>query len=123
MKTKYQIQIHIHNWEGGNHVVTQEITENDIARFTPLIIAINQNKGNKNWNWFGKKGLPDKWDGKNFVLDMTQLVTMMKENFDWNMYDYDDVNLVKEFFLRFTPYSADGIGDIEIYKVEKVELN
>ena len=99
MKTKYQLQIHIHNWEGGNHVVTQEITRDDIAKFTPLIIAINQNKGNKNWNWFGNKGLPDKWDGKDFVLDITQLVTMMKENFDWNMYDYDDVNLVKEFFL------------------------
>ena len=122
MNTSFQIQIAVHNWEGGNHVISKEISLNDIGRFTALISAIN-NSGKKTWNWFGKdKGLPEKWDGKRFVLDEYSLIKIMNENFGWKINDCMDTNLVKEFFLRFTPNGADHISNIKIFKVEEIEI-
>lgn len=123
MNTAFQIQITVHNWEGGSHTTTKPLTLNDIARFAPLMIAINKNSGGKTWNWFGNgKGLPDKWDGKRFVLDEYSLIRTMSENFGWKINDCMDTNLVKEFFLRFTPHGADHISEIKIFKVEELEL-
>lgn len=123
MNTAFQIQITVHNWEGGSHTTTKPLTLNDIARFAPLMIAINKNSGGKDWNWFGKgKGLPDKWNGKMFVLDEYSLIRTMSENFGWKINDCMDTNLVKEFFLRFTPHGADHISEIKIFKVEELEL-
>lgn len=123
MNTKFQIQVNIHNWEGGNHTITKDITLNDIAKFSALMIAINKNSGNKDWNWFGRdKGLPDKWNGKMFVLDEYSLIRTMDENFGWKINDCMDTNLVKEFFLRFTPNGADHISEIKIFKIEELEL-
>ena len=123
MNTKFQIQIKVHNWEGGSHTTTKDITLNDIARFSPLMIAINKNSGNKTWNWFGKdRGLPDKWDGTRFILDEYSLIKTMDENFGWKINDCMDTNLVKEFFLRFTPQGVDHISKIKIFKVEEIEL-
>lgn len=122
MNTKFQIQIKVRNWESGSRTITHEISSNDITRFTPLIIAINKNSGNKTWNWFGCKGLPDKWDGTKFILDEYTLIRMMNDNFGWKINDCMDINFIKEFFLRFTPQGADYIGDIKIFKVEEIEL-
>ncbi len=123
MNTAFQIQITVHNWEGGSHTTTKSLTLNDIAKFAPLMIAINKNSGGKTWNWFGKdKGLPDKWNGKMFVLDEYSLIRTMSDNFGWKINDCMDTNLVKEFFLRFTPHGADHISEIKIFKVEELEL-
>ena len=43
----------------------------------------------------------------------------MKENFD---YDVEDINLVKEFFLRFTPKGGDRLDNIKLFKVEEIEI-
>jgi len=115
MNTKFQIQIKTHNWEGGSPIITKEISLNDLGKFTELIKKINQNSGNKTWNWFN--GLPDKWDGKHYVLDTWLLCKRMEEWFD---YKVNDVNLIKEFFLRFTPHGCDGIEYIKIFKVEEI---
>lgn len=118
MNTKFQIQIKIHNWEGCSPTITKEITLNDLCKFSNLATYINKNSGNHNWNWFGNgKGLPDKWDGSRFVLDTWRLCKHMEENFG---YKVEDVNLIKEFALRFIPNGCDSIEWIKFFKVEEI---
>lgn len=118
MNTTFQIQIKIHNWEGGSHVISKEISLNDLIKFSNLASFINKNSGNKTWNWFGNgQGLPDTWDGNKFVLDTWRLCKHMEENFN---YKVEDINLVKEFFLRFTPHGADSIDWVKFFKVEEI---
>ena len=118
MNTKFQIQIKTRNYEGGFPTITKEITLNDLCRFSNLATFINQNSGNKTWNWFGcGKGLPDKWNGEHYVLDTWMLCKHMEE---WFGYKVEDVNLVKEFCLRFIPYGADGIESVKFFKVEEI---
>ena len=118
MNTKFQIQIKTQNWEGGSPTITKDITLNDLIKFSNLASFINKNSGNKYWNWFGKeRGLPDKWDGERYVLDTYSLLKTMDENFG---YKVEDVNLIKEFFLRFTPHGCDGIEYIKFFKVEEI---
>ena len=118
MNTKFQIQIKTRNWEGGSPTITKEISLNDLGKFANLAALINKNANRTMWNWFGNgKGLPDKWDGKHYVLDTWLLCKRMEEWFD---YKVDDVNLVKEFFLRFTPHGCDGITWIKFFKVEEI---
>ncbi len=118
MNTKFQIQIKIHNWEGGSPTITKEITLNDLIKFSNLASFINKNSGNKTWNWFGNgRGLPDKWDGEKYVLDTYRICKHMEENFG---YEVEDVNLIKEFFLRFTPHGCDDIKYIKFFKVEEL---
>ena len=118
MNTKFQIQIQCNNYNCASGRITKEVTLHDIEKFTPLVKLINKNIGGNIWNWFGD-GLPDKWDGKRFVLDFWKLCKHFDENFN---YKVEDVNLVKEFYLRFTPEGADGISDIKFFKVEEIEL-
>ena len=118
MNTSYQIQIKTHNWEGSSPTITHPISENDFKKFAKLISAINKNSGHNTWNWFGKgHDLPEKWDGTRYVLDTWRLCKHMEENFN---YKVEDINLVKEFFLRFTPHGCDGIEYIKIFKVEEI---
>jgi hypothetical protein len=35
-------------------------------------------------------------------------------------YKVEDINLIKEFFLRFTPHGCDGIEWIKFFKVEEI---
>ena len=121
MNTKFQIQIKTHNWEGGSPTITKEITLNDLTKFANLAAMINKNIGHDVWNWFGKgNGLPTVWDGNNYVLDFYRVCLHMKTNFG---YEVEDINLVKEFFLRFTPNGCDGIEWIKFFKVEEIEFN
>ena len=114
----YQIQIKTVNYNGGSPIITKEITLNDLAKFANLAELINNNSGNQTWNWFGKgHGLPEKWDGTRYVLDTWRLCKHMEENFN---YKVEDINLVKEFFLRFTPHGCDGIEWIKFFKVEEI---
>lgn len=123
MNTKFQIQITVHNWEGGTSTISNEFSLIDFSRFASLIVAINNNSGKNQWNWFGNgKGLPNKWDGTRYVLDTYSLTKTMNNNFGWKINVEDDINLIKEFFLRFTPYGADHILNIKIFKVEEIEL-
>ena len=115
MNITFQIQIKTHNWEGGSPTITKDITINDLTKFATLVTAINKNIGGYTWNWF--KNLPDKWDGNRYVLDVWSLCKTMNENFG---YKVEDVNLIKEFFLRFTPNGCDGIDWIKIFKVEEI---
>lgn len=115
MNTKFQIQIKTHNWEGGSPTITKEITLNDLIKFSNLASMINKNSGGKTWNWFNH--LPDTWDGKRYVLDTWRLCKHMDEHFG---YKVEDINLVKEFFLRFTPHGCDGIEWIKFFKVEEI---
>ena len=117
MNCKFQIQIKTHNYEGGSPTITKEISLNDFTKFFNLAEMINKNYGGKIWNWFNC--LPDKWDGKNYVLDTWRLCKHMEENFG---YKVEDVNLVKEFFLRFTPNGCDGIEWIKFFKIEEIEF-
>lgn len=118
MNTKFQIQIKTRNWEGGSPTITKEISLNDLGKFANLASLINKNANRTTWNWFGNgKGLPDKWNGKHYVLDTWLLCKRMEEWFD---YKVEDVNLVKEFFLRFTPHGCDGIAWIKFFKVEEI---
>ena len=120
MNTKFQIQIKTRNWEGGSPTITKEITLNDLDKFANLAALINKNANRTTWNWFGNgKGLPDKWDGSHYVLDTLLLCKRMEEWFD---YKVEDINLIKEFFLRFTPNGADHISGIKVYKVEEIEI-
>ena len=116
MNTTFQIQIKTHNWEGGSPTITKDITLNDLIKFSNLAEMINKNSGNQTWNWFGN-ALPSKWDGKHYVLDTWMIDIRMKE---WFGYHVTDVNLIKEFFLRFTPHGCDGIEWIKFFKVEEI---
>ena len=115
MKTEFQIQIKTYNWEGGSPTITKEISLNDLTKFSNLAEMINKNPGKKNCNWFDH--LPTTWDGNKYVLDTWRLCKHMEEHFD---YKVEDINLVKEFFLRFTPYGCDGIEWIKFFKVEEI---
>ena len=118
MNTKFQIQIKTNNWEGGSPTITKEITLNDLIKFSNLATIINNNSGKKTWNWFGKgHGIPEKWDSKRYFLDTWTLCKHMDEHFN---YKVEDVNLVKEFFLRFTPNGCDGIEWVKFFKVEEI---
>lgn len=118
MNTKFQIQIKIHNWEGGSPTITKDITLNDLTKFANLAEMINKNSGKQTWNWFGNgKSLPTRWDGDQYVLDVWRLCKHMEDNFN---YKVEDINLVKEFFLRFTPHGCDGIEWIKFFKVEEI---
>ena len=120
MNIKFQIQIKTSNYVGGSPIITKEVSYNDLTKFSNLVVMINKNSGGNFWNWFGKRyGLPDKWDGNHYVLDTWRLCKHMEENFG---YKVEDVNLVKEFFLRFTPNSCDGIEWIKFFKVEEIEF-
>ena len=120
MNTTFQIQIKTINYEGGSPTITKEVTLNDIDSFKSLVKAINNNSGKQVWNWFGKDcGLPTTWDGHSYVLDKWLVCKHMKDNFG---YEVEDINVVKEFFLRFTPNGCDGIEWIKFFKVEEVEI-
>ena len=124
MNTKFQIQITVHNLNGGTSTISKDFYLRDISRFTALISAINNNSGKNAFNWFGNgKGLPVKFNGTNYTLDKYTLIKIMNDNFGWKINSDDDINLVKEFFLRFTPYGADHILNIKIFKIEELELN
>ena len=118
MEVKYQLQIRVVNYDNYNHTYNKEVTLKDVTKFANLLAIIKKNIDKTNWNWFSN-GLPDKWDGNRFVLDTWMLKTKMKENFD---YDIEDINLVKEFFLRFTPNGGDRIDNIKLFKVEEIEI-
>ena len=123
MNTKFQIQITVHNWDGGTSTISKDFYLRDISRFTALIGAINNNSGKNTFNWFGNgKGLPVKFNGANYTLDKYTLIKIMNDNFGLKINSDDDINLVKEFFLRFTPYGADHILNIKIFKIEELEL-
>ena len=123
MNTKFQIQITVHNWDGGTSTISKDFYLRDISRFTALINAINNNSGKNTFNWFGNgKGLPVKLNGSTYTLDKYTLIKIMNDNFGWKINSDDDINLVKEFFLRFTPYGADHISNIKILKIEELEL-
>ncbi len=115
MNVKYQIQIKTHNWSGNSPVITEEISLNDLTKFSNLAAMINHNSGGKTWNWFN--GIPLEWDGHNYVTDVWRLCNHMKECFDYNV---EDTNLVKEFYLRFTPNGCDGIEWIKFFKIEEL---
>ena len=116
MNTKFQIQIKINNYKTGSHTVTKDISLNDLTKFSNLAEMINKNAGKNTWNWFGEN-LPTTWDGKKYVLDIYMLCKYMKENFN---YKVEDVNLVKEFYFRFTPNGADSIDYVKFFKVEEI---
>ena len=123
MNTKFQIQITVHNCDGGTSTISKDFYLRDISRFTDLISAINNNSGKNTFNWFGNgKGLPVKLNGSTYTLDKYTLIKIMNDNFGWKINSDDDINLVKEFFLRFTPYGADHISNIKILKIEELEL-
>ena len=123
MNTKFQIQITVNNLNGGISTISKDFYLRDISRFTALIGAINNNSGKNMFNWFGNgKGLPVKFNGANYTLDKYTLIKIMNDNFGLKINSDDDINLVKEFFLRFTPYGADHILNIKIFKIEELEL-
>ena len=123
MNTKFQIQITVNNLNGGISTISKDFYLRDISRFTALIGTINNNSGKNTFNWFGNgKGLPVKFNGANYTLDKYTLIKIMNDNFGWKINSDDDINLVKEFFLRFTPYGADHILNIKIFKIEELEL-
>ena len=122
MNTKFQIQITVNNWNGGTSTISKDFYLRDISRFTALINAIN-NSCKNTFNWFGNgKGLPVKLNGSTYTLDKYTLIKIMNDNFGLKINSDDDINLVKEFFLRFTPYGADHILNIKIFKIEELEL-
>ena len=123
MNTKFQIQITVHNLNGGTSTISKDFYSRDISRFTDLIVAINNNSGKNTFNWFGNgNGLPVKFNGTTYTLDNYLLIKIMNDNFGLKINSDDDLNLVKEFFLRFTPYGADHILNIKILKIEELEL-
>ena len=123
MNTKFQIQITVNNLNGGISTISKDFYLRDISRFTALVNAINNNSGKNTFNWFGNgKGLPVKFNGTNYTLDKYSLIKIMNDNFGLKINSDDDINIVKEFFLRFTPYGADHILNIKIFKIEEIEL-
>ena len=123
MNTKFQIQITVNNLNGGTSTISKDFYSRDISRFTALITSINNNSGKNTCNWFWNvKGLPVKFNGANYTLDKYTLIKIMNDNFGLKINSDDDINLVKEFFLRFTPYGADHISNIKIFKIEELEL-
>lgn len=120
MNTTFQIQIKTHNYEGSSPTITKEILLHDLTKFSNLASVINKNSGKHVWNWFGNgKCMPDKWDQNinQFVLDTWLLSKRLDENFG---YKVEDVNLVKEFCLRFIPNGCDGIEWVKFFKVEEI---
>ena len=116
MNTKFQIQIKTNNYNGGSSTITKEISLNSISKFANLIAMINKNVDKVTWNWF-PNALPTKWDGNNYVLDTWLICKHIEKNFD---YKIEDINLFKEFYLRFTPNGADRIEGIKLFKVEEI---
>ena len=115
MNTKFQIQIKTHNWSRRSEIITKEISLNDLTKFSNLAEMINKNSGGNTWNWFDH--LPETWNGNMYILDIWRLCKHMDEHFG---YKVEDINLVKEFFLRFTPHGCDGIEWIKFFKVEEI---
>ena len=115
MNTTFQIQIKTRNYEDDSSTITKKISLNDLTKFANLAAMINENSGGKTWHWFNR--LPDTWDGKRYVLDTWRLCKHMDEYFG---YKVEDINLVKEFFLRFTPHGCDGIEWVKFFKVEEI---
>ena len=115
MNTNFQIQVNVHNYDGESFTYTKNITLKDIIKFAVLIETINKNVDNVHWNWFSN-GLPTKWEGDRFVLDSWLLCKKMEENFN---YKVEDINYMKEFYLRFTPNGADRIENIKLFKLEE----
>ena len=119
---KYQLQIKTHNWEGNSPIITKEISLEEIERYKEFIKAINANSGINSfssnlWNWFNN--IPSKWDGNKYVPDVWKICGHIKEKFE---YTVTDVNLIIDFFNKFTPNGCDGISNIKIFKVEEIKI-
>lgn len=113
---QFQIQIKIYNYNSGYETLAYNISTHDIAKFANFVEIINNNADKVRYNWFVNH-LPVIWDNNRSELDTKRLALDLKDNFDYEM---TDVNLVKEFFLRFTPNGADRIENIKFYKIEEL---
>ena len=118
MNTKFQIQIKTWNYDGPSQNIIEEITISDLNQFSDLVKAINNNSGKQIWNWF-KNGLPETWNGQHYVFDQYKLDIRMQEYFGYHVTN-NNVNIVKEFYRRFTPFGCDGIEWIKFFKVEEI---
>lgn len=117
MNMKYQIQIKTHNYNRGSSTITKDITSEDLENFKELIKTINLNSNKNTWNWFDI--IPKKWDGNKYVIDVWKICSHIKEKFE---YTVTDVNLIIDFFNKFTHNGCDGISNIKIFKVEELEI-
>ena len=113
---QFQIQVKIYNYSIGYETLAYNISTNDISKFANFAEIINNNADKVRWNWFSEH-LPVIWENNRSTLDTRRLAMDLKDNFDYEM---TDVNLVKEFFLRFTPNGADRIENIKFYKIEEL---
>ena len=117
MEVNYQIHVKVVNYDSANRTKVTNITTNDLTRFATLIAALKKNINKNNWNWF-TYGLPDEWNGNTYVLDVQALRSHMMTKFD---YEVNDIELFKEFFLRFVG-NGDRLDDIKLFKVEEIEI-
>lgn len=113
--TTYQLQIHISNYDGPSGTISEKIDLQELYQYIDVIKAINASE-NKGWNWFSS--LPDKWDGSKYVDDNWLIEKRFEENFGCHL----NASQIIAFYRKFTSYGADGISDITLYKVEKIEL-
>ena len=113
---KFQIQISVHNYNKDSNVISSDITLDEIQKYTELIKIINNNSSKTTWNWWS--GLPELWTGGDYELDLNRIKNEFIERFDVEC----NPKFIIDFYNKFTPFGADGIYCIKIFKVEEIEL-
>ena len=113
---EYQIQIRTHNYNKESNIISKNITLDEIQKYTELIKIINKNANNVIWNWWN--GLPELWSGSDYIVNIFSINEKFKENFG---VEYD-VNIIIDFYNKFTPNGTDDIYWIKIFKVEEIVL-
>ena len=113
---KFQIQISVHNYNKDSNVISSDITLDEIQKYTELIKIINNNSSKTTWNWWMR--LPMIWNGEICGPDLYNIKFDFKVHFG---IEYDE-NIIIDFYNKFTPFGADGIYWIKIFKIEEIEL-
>jgi len=115
--SKIQAHIKILNYDKDSYTKTVDINLLDLQKYKDIIILINNYKGNV-WNWFDR--LPDHWNQKKeeYELDKWSIDYKFKETFKESI----DTDIIIDFFKKFTPNGANGIGTIKIYQIEEINL-
>ena len=116
MGTKFQIHLICNNYDNGSRTIAETITIEDIAKFKPIINAINNS--NVVWNWYAEN-FPEIWDGKKFIYDKIKVENEFKNNFGASI----DFDIIYNFDKKFVPPHTDGIGGVKIYKIEEININ
>ena len=126
MATSFRLEIVTHNYETGEKIYVDNISANDLKKFSKFLAMLKKNLNHDQWNWFDI--LPTTWNGTRYELDTYLLKMKFREKFGFDFEEYLEdsfggpINAFKEFYHRFTPDGADAITGIHLYEVKEIEI-